>query len=465
MASEFEGAPLGDERRTKRLVSIAGAISAAPDRTIPQIARDDAELEAVYRLLNNDALKPEDMLEPHYLATAERARECKTTLVIHDITELSFPLEEDQKEGCGLLGSRQGFRLAPALALAGDESNRPLGLLNVATWVVEVSRKKRKGKKKRGNTWGSTPATKWAEFVNQSEAVMGAHGRLIHIMDREAGVYELFAELISNTRGFVIRMKKNRMVGLNKSDPALINIHEAAARLENMVEVEVPLSRRKPTYLVQRNPPRDARIARLGFAAARIRLERPSCQPASLAKSLDLNMVVVRELAAPEGEEPVEWLLATSEPIATADDVKRIVNSYRARWTIEEYFKALKTGCRIQSRQLESMAALERLLAIFLVVSWRILLLRQQSRKTPDEPATPTFSELQLGVLRATGRVPLPQRPTLRQALSAVAALGGHIKNNGDPGWHVLARGMESLLERTVGCVSMLRLFLGARKM
>src|SRR4051794_39879167 len=124
---EFVGADLGDERRMKRLLSVVEALGAAPDRTLPEIARDDAELEAIYRLLNNDAVEPGEILAPHFKATGRRATECGRTLVLHDVTAITYALDEDFREGLGRLEGGQGFKLLAALALSGDGSNRPLG--------------------------------------------------------------------------------------------------------------------------------------------------------------------------------------------------------------------------------------------------------------------------------------------------------------------------------------------------
>lgn len=327
VASEFLGAALGDLRRTRRLVSLAETLSAAPDRPLPRIARDDAELEALYRFANNDAVEFRDILQPHFAATADRASEYSAALAIHDITELSFPIGEEAREGCGSLGQREGFRLAPALVLAADGSNRPLGLLNAVTWVVKARRTKKKGKKKRGNNWGRTDSEGWYGLAEGAETALQGKTKLIHVADREAGTYGLFAQFAKDSRAHVTRLMNNRLVeDLETEAPSeLVDITKLAAALECVVERDVPLSRRKPKYLVQRNPPRQARVARLGFAAKRIRLWRPKAQPKELPESLDLNLVVVKELSPPKGVEAVEWLLATSESIDSPQDVERIV--------------------------------------------------------------------------------------------------------------------------------------------
>ena len=165
---------------------------------------------------------------------------------------------------------------------------------------------------------------------------------------------------------------------------------------------------------------------------------------------LSVNVVEVYEVAPPRGAEPINWILATTEPIDTIDDIHTVVLLYGARWLIEEYFKALKTGCAIGTRQLESYDAMINLLAILAPIAWQMLALRDWARRVPDAPASVVLSPTQLQVLRHCGNVTLPPNPTVRQALFALAAMGGHHISR-EPGWLVLGRGMEKLLTLEAG--------------
>ena len=138
-------------------------------------------------------------------------------------------------------------------------------------------------------------------------------------------------------------------------------------------------------------------------------------------------------------------------PVETAAQILYVVDVYRARWVIEEFFKALKTGCQYEKRQLESAHSLLNALAILAPVAWRLLLLRHLARHAPERPASDALTPTQLEVLHATAKRPLPTRPTIREAMLAVAGLGGHLPRNGDPGWLVLGRGMHDLLLLELG--------------
>lgn len=169
------------------------------------------------------------------------------------------------------------------------------------------------------------------------------------------------------------------------------------------------------------------------------------------ASAIRLNVVYVVERRPPAGEPPVEWFLLTDLPIASADEIAFVVDCYRGRWMIEEYFKALKTGCQYEKRQLESAHSLLNAMAVLAPVAWRLLLLRHLGRHTPERPASAALTAVQLDVLRATAKRPMPARPTVQDAMLAVAGLGGHLPRNGDPGWLVLGRGMHDLLLLELG--------------
>ena len=165
-----------------------------------------------------------------------------------------------------------------------------------------------------------------------------------------------------------------------------------------------------------------------------------------------LSLVEVVEIDPPDGVAPVRWLLWTTLPVDTPEQVCRIVDIYRKRWLIEEFFKALKTGCAAEKRQARSLRTLLNTITLLVPVAWRLLVLRAQSRHQPDAPAEFVVDEVELMALRHMAKgVKLAKRPTCRQVLLAIARVGGHLKSNGEPGWLVLGRGIERLLDFVVG--------------
>jgi hypothetical protein len=288
------------------------------------------------------------------------------------------------------------------------------------------------------------------------------HKSIVHIMDREADDYWLLHQLTSNGQRFVIRARikgtRTRMI----ADDEFRQLHEVVASLDAVVERDAKLgSRRKKSSKVhdESYPPRDARTTRLNIAARAVTIKRPKKHPsqpkarraAAMAETIALNVVRVWEPAPPLGETPVEWVLLTTDPIDSEEQILRIVDRYRARWIIEEYYKALKTGCAYESRQLEDYDSLVNALAVFAPIACTLLELRSAAQRAPEATVELILTPAQIDVLRVLGRIPLPETPTRRHVLLAVAALGGHIKWSGDPGWLTLGRGYADLLRLTAG--------------
>jgi hypothetical protein len=277
--------------------------------------------------------------------------------------------------------------------------------------------------------------------------------RAIHVMDREADVYSLLAAMLNRGDRFVVRSAQDRVVF---ADGERMNLQEAAADAEHRVQVEVPLSKRSASRApaqARRFPARDRRLASLCFGARQLRVKRPKHNlPSAGPPEISLNVVHVWEPNPPEGVEPVEWFLLTSEPIDTKKAVARVVDLYRTRWIVEEFFKALKTGCVYETRQLTTYHALLVALMIFLPIACRLLFLRSVGRSDPDASAEIALTKTEIQVLRTfSKRVQIGPSPTIRDATLAVAGMGGHLKRNGDPGWITLARGMEKLSFLTEG--------------
>ena len=446
VSAEFEDADLGDARLNRRLVSLAERIGARPSESFPKLLAD-AELEAAYRFFGNEQVAPEAVLAPHVRQTVRRASEVSRILVVHDTTAFEFG-GQSKREGLGHLikPSAQGFFGHFSLALDADGSRRPIGLLSLET-VFRL--KKTIGHKHWTREQSLGESVRWWRGVETAEQMLDTRGKAIHVADREGDQYMLFSNMVEAGYDFVIRSFQDRR--LAGEDEARLRAVASAAKVT--VRREVALSPRPHIKgpKGERNPARRHRLARLSFAATTIEIARTSAAPKSGPCTVKLHVIHVLERNPPSGQEPVEWFLLTSLPIDRDADILFAVDCYRARWTIEEYFKALKTGCQFERRQLESAHSLLNALTILAPVAWRLLLLRHLARAEPTAPASTALTPKQLEVLRAVSKKPISRRANAREAMLAVAALGGHIKANGDPGWLVVGRGMHDLLLLELG--------------
>jgi hypothetical protein len=282
---------------------------------------------------------------------------------------------------------------------------------------------------------------------------------LIHVMDSEADWYDLLDHLVGCEHRFVVRLTHSRILLDARGRRLESSPSELLARVSAIAEREVVLSARtgkgKAPNSKKKFPPRERRVARLEIAARSVTIARPRDSVAERA-SITLNVVQVREIDPPPDSEPVEWLLGTTESIVSDDDVLAVVDHYRARWLVEEYFKALKTGCAYEKRQFESRHALLNMLALLVPIAWMLLALRAALNSDSTAPASRLLSVRQLAVLRAalkhrTKRDLLPETPTERDAANGIARLGGYVNKSRPPGWLVLGRGYEDLLVMEAG--------------
>jgi hypothetical protein len=259
-------------------------------------------------------------------------------------------------------------------------------------------------------------------------------------MDREGDNYDLFAELHTAQARFVIRLAHDRkLVGEREK------LRQVIGRASCLFRREVHVNARAAGRPHDHHATRHARTATLDVSATAVELSRSTNFAPGSPPSLKVNVVTVTERDCPRGQEPIAWYLVTSEPIDTAEQVAAVVDAYRARWIIEELFKALKTGCQIEKRQLESYAALRVALAVFLPIAVRLLALRDAARSEPEAPCV-ALSARQLQLLRACSTRPMCATPTNHEVYMALAALGGHLRSNGPPGWIVLGRAYDKLL-------------------
>jgi hypothetical protein len=434
---EFEGAEFGDRRLTARLTVLADQLSTEPDQSFPAAAGDDSALEATYRFLNNDAVTPEKILAPHFRATAERAASVPTVIVAHDSTEFLF-----KRPGMGYLGeNRTGFLGHFSLAVANDKSRSPLGIIAIEP-MVRAKLKRATGSKR--HLAKDSEGLRWWRGVETANSRLA--GSPIHVMDREADSYELFAKMVDAGCRFVIRNAYDRRVAVEGEPDSTIDFELATAR--DFLTLEIPVSARDEVRHghSSRREAREARIAKVVFRAKSMTIQRPRWTVIRGPPHLTVNIVWVRELETPRGCEPVEWRLITTEPVETADQVAAVVDAYRARWVIEEYFRALKQGCAFEKRQLENRHAILNALAVLTPIAWDLLALRTASRATPDAPASTALSPLKIRLLEHHPKVRLAANASVRDAMLSIARLGGHLRNNGEPGWIVLGRGYDKLL-------------------
>jgi hypothetical protein len=452
---EFEGADLGDRRLEARLLTLVSALDEGPTASLARASKSVAAREAAYRFVENRRVTMEAVMAPHRAKTVARCAEAGTVYVISDTSEFSFRGERRGESLGRLQGKQRGFLGHVAIAVGADGEKRPLGVLGIEIIVRDEAKKAHRNNyaQKRDP---KRESLKWASMVDRTEAQLDGV-TAIHVMDREGDIFELLSDLMAAKRKFVIRSGQDRWV---EGEGQLFNAIIGAPIL---LERDVKLSRRakSPIPAIQRrgHPPRTERAARLVIASRSVTLRRPKTTTAEHPAELTVNVVHVHEPSPPEGEPPVDWVLLTSEPVDSAEQVGAVVDAYRARWLIEEFFKALKTGCAFEDRQLRTVQTLTNTLGLLAVIAWRLLHLRWLDRHAPDAPAATALEPILIEALAARLRhikepKALPPQPTVADVMRGIARLGGHHKSNGPPGWQLLWAGFHDLLTWGAGFIA-----------
>lgn len=368
-----------------------------------------------------------------------RAHECETVLSIQDTTDLDFT-SHPKTQGLGYLNQtkQQGIKVHSCFAVSGK--GQPLGLLHQHTWVrPDAPVKKKSPKKVRNNQKPieEKESYRWLTTLSAAEATISGTIQLVQVADREADIFELFAQPRQPNSELLIRAKSNRKVK-----------HELGQLFATLSQAPVLGNL---TIEVRRNPKRPARTAHLQIRAIKVVLEVPAHLPNKHQLSpIELNALLVEETSPPaDGSAPISWRLLTSLPLDTFEEACQCVRWYSYRWLIERFHLTLKSGCKIEALQLQHRDRLLKALATYNSVAWRLMAMTYQARLTPDESCECLLTTAEWKLLRRKfepkSRAKKP--PTLRQAMIWIARLGGFLarKRDGDPGIKTLWRGYTKL--------------------
>ena len=435
---EFGGLRLGDRRLEKRAVELARDLGARPQAQIPQACQTRARTKAAYRFFDHPATDMNRLLESHYQATRRRVAEQQVVLAVQDTTSLNYSAHPATEE-LGPIGSRREGPLGLLVhdTMAFTVEGTPLGLLDLQCWARDGQRFGKKHERKQ-RPIEEKESFKWLASFQRVAALQPQcpQTQLVSVADRESDVYELFQLAQQDPQGprLLIRAEQNRRLA------------EQQGHLEERIRQQPRAGQRR--IVVPRRGPRRAREAELEVRFAAVTLQ-PPCGKARLGH-VPLWAVLAEEVEVPAGLEPVCWLLLTTCPVETFAQALEKLDWYCLRWWIEVYHRTLKSGCKIEERQLGSADRLEACLAIDLVVAWRVFHLAKLGRETPDLPCTVFFEEAEWKALtmflEKTPQLP-DQPPRLHTAMRMVASLGGFLgrKGDGEPGTKPLWLGLQRL--------------------
>jgi len=435
---EFAQADLGDHRLVRRCCQLARAFYARPQASLPQACGTRAQAKAAYRFFDNPRVTLQAVLQSHYQATARRLAAEPVVLAVQDTTSLNYSTHP-ATEMLGLIGSQAEGIIGMLVhsTLTFNLAGTPLGLLDVQCWT----RPPEDFGKKHQRYQLPLEAKESVRWLRSLEALEQWQGhcpatRLVSVGDREADIYELFvwANQKPGRPALLVRAQRDRL--LLEAQEHLAE-HMARQPVAGQLELKVP-----------RRDSRPGRVALMNVRFAPVEL-RPPKRKKGLGP-VRVWCVWAQEANAPEGVQPLEWVLLTTWPVEDFDGAVEKLRWYAGRWGIEVFHRVLKSGCQIETRQLAGADRLEACLAIDLVVAWRIYHLTKLGRELPEVPCTVYFEEHEwqalVAYVRQNPEVP-DQPPSLQQAVRMVAGLGGFLgrKSDGNPGTETLWLGLQRL--------------------
>lgn len=434
-AEELRAVDLGDPRRNRRLIQLVEALAAHPAASLPEACPSWAATKAAYRFWDNPHISPAAIRAAHTRTTANALAAHDTVLVIQDTTELDFTAHPHTR-GLGPLAHRYCRGLHVHSALVATDAGVPLGLIHQEVWARDPQGVGTRPHRRQRPT-ADKESQRWLTALAATQAALPEGLCAITIADREADIYDLFALPRPARSHLLIRAAHNR--GVVEESQYLFAAVKAAAVA---AEIAVTVGRKGE------QPPREARLT-VRFCSVMIRPPRHHPQRRQLAP-IALQAVLAEEKTPPPGVKGVKWLLVTTLSVTTVEEAIGCVERYSQRWLIERYHLVLKSGCRLEELQLETAERLERALATYSIVAWRLLWLTYEARRDPMTPCDQVLEPAEWQALTARMQ-PTPQMPqvppTLHQAVRWIAQLGGFLgrRGDGEPGVQTLWKGMRHL--------------------
>jgi hypothetical protein len=453
---EMKTADLQDQRLNDRLREVLAQLASRPTASIPAACGGRAEMEAAYRLFDNDKVTFENILESHVRATCERIAAQGVVILAQDTTEVDLTRPEQQVRGAGPLdkGSRRGALLHLLHAFTPDGT--PLGTVHAAAWTrEELPRPPLTGAQRAAIPLEEKESYRWVVALRQAQGEARRHPstRIICVADSEADIYELLAEGISEAQAaeWIVRAGQNRALQQNDDQTSAAYLREQLVAQPLLFTQTISVRGRKAKVNCDdhgRRQPRQSRKTEVEARAARVTL-RPPWRPGQKLPGVSVNVVLVHEPNPPHGDVPVEWILLTNLPIDNPDQVRQVIEHYCVRWMVEVFFRTLKTGCRAEERRFEHIDRQLRCLAVYLIVTWRTLYVCRLGRRCPDISCEAIFEPAEWkAVYRVVQNQPPPcQPPPLGEMLRMLAQLGGYVnrRRKDPPGPQTVWLGLQRM--------------------
>ena len=447
VSQELQSFDAGDKRLLHRYEKVLSTVSAFPDKSIPSACNGWSETLAAYRFIDNPKVHPSKILSPHKHSTIERIKNESIVLIAQDTTEIDLTHRKDV-DGAGFLSteSSKGFYIHPSIAFT--PNGCCLGTVDLNLWVrkklgVRDERKQKPITEKETYCWlkGYNVANEVAHQAPQTT--------VINVSDRGGDIYEVLAKQREqeNKAYWLIRCNQNRNL-LNPPNEKTRKLKDWISAQDVLGHIEFDVT---DAWVNRNTKARHKRTARR--VVQEVRFGKTTIAPPKrrneISTTVDVYIVHCKEIQPPENEQPVEWYLITSYPLQSIEDAKNAIHWYLCRWQIEVFFKVLKTGCKVEELQFDTLRRTANSLALYMIVAWRVLYVMMMERNCPNISCEVVFETAEWQAIYATmdKKKPPEVAPTLTEMMERITALGGFLarKSDGCPGPKAIWQGMQRM--------------------
>lgn len=445
---EFLTLYTGDLRVDKRGKKILSAFGKSPGAPISQVFKGWGEIKACYRFFSNPRITPEKLLLPHSVATIKRIKNFPVVLLPSDTTSGDYT-GKSSIEGLGRLAANQqgdnlGIFIHPTLAVTPERLC--LGVVGAKIWTRPIKKSKLSTYQKKKRPIEEKETYRWIESYDLAceVAEKTPNTQIISITDREGDFIDLFIEVFNKKEenpkcaDIIIRSCQDRCLEERDLDTKEnIKLKQALRTSVKLGEIE---------FIIPAAKFRQQRVVKQAIKAKTITFR------GIRNSKIRINAVMAIEEDPPEGEEALVWIFLTTLSIAKFDEAVKVVEYYLCRWEIEIFNKILKSGCKIEEKQLQTGERLKILISLFLILAWRVQYLMMIGRTCPNISSSDIFEECEWkSVYKIVNRnKPLPDKPpSLNDFIRMVAMLGGYIGRNNDPppGPKVMWKGLTRMAD------------------
>ena len=439
-----------DKRSREKIIEISAEMGRKIGKSIACITQGEKnKRQSFYRLIEtkNNRVNFDSILASHIRNTEDRSNAQKEVLWVSDGSDLSYP--NLNCKGMGKVGTSHlvnGTNLHVTAGFSTDDEFIGIGCATIGS----IIRRTEEDKNQQANMLlEEKNSKKWIYHLSIIDKIarQSPNCRHVFIADRESDFCEFFIENFNryNKVSSIIRAKFNHAL-LGKSGKLFeyarskLTNHTIEIDLENLSDHKKNKSKRsKKCISIQK--------VNLNIGWCEVELRLPHYLETETRKSVKLNCVIAREKKPRRNKDRIEWIILTDLPVNNIDDAKKIILYYKKRWKIEEFFKVLKSGCKVEHHIFRDIKYLERMIAIDIVVAWRIMSIMLAARAKIDVNLEILLTEYQINVLNGhANRIKKSHPSNLYEAVLMICYYVGYIDaKDRQPGFLIFIEGFNAL--------------------